>query len=321
MAKLNKLGVKNSLWNNIRAKRGSGKKPTAEMLKQEAKIKREDKMNKNKKMYGGKKSMYKKAGFLEESKEITFGNMPAPAKYMDGGKKERLTKKADRIMGRAQKNWSKAQKALDYDEQSGTTTSNAIGYASQKLDKSTRQANRAKEIKAKADAMKKGGFPDLNKDGKTTFADVLKGRLKGEGKSTDKKMMGGKMEYKKGGKSMEPGGGGRFAKMVKSLKEKGKSEDSAKAIAASIGRKKYGKSRFQEMAAKGRARKEEGGFDDDMEMENESMSMNMMDKGKKKKKKVNASAAARKRGAAARKNQKRGRTGCYSGECMDVPMM
>jgi hypothetical protein len=287
MAKLNKLGVKNSLWNNIRAKRGSGKKPTAEMLKQEAKIKKEDKMNKNKKMYGGKKSMYKKAGFLEESKEITFGNMPAPAKYMDGGKKERLTKKADIVMGRAQKNWSKAQKALDYDEQSGTTTSNAIGYASQKLDKSTRQANRAKEIKAKADAMKKGGFPDLNK----------------------------------GGKSMEPGGGGRFAAMVGKLKKEGKSEDSAKAIAASAGRKKYGKSKFQEMAAKGRARKEEGGFDDDMEMENESMSMNMMDKGKKKKKKVNASAAARKRGAAARKNQKRGRTGCYSGECMDVPMI
>jgi hypothetical protein len=27
--KLNKLGVENSLWNNIRAKKGSGKKPTA----------------------------------------------------------------------------------------------------------------------------------------------------------------------------------------------------------------------------------------------------------------------------------------------------
>lgn len=26
--------------------------------------------------------------------------------------------------------------------------------------------------------MRKGGFPDLNKDGKITFADVLKGRLK-----------------------------------------------------------------------------------------------------------------------------------------------
>lgn len=37
--KLNKLGVKNSLWNNIRAKRGSGKKPTKQMLAQEKKIK------------------------------------------------------------------------------------------------------------------------------------------------------------------------------------------------------------------------------------------------------------------------------------------
>lgn len=36
--KLNKLGVKNSLWNNIRASKGSGKKPTAQMLKQERKI-------------------------------------------------------------------------------------------------------------------------------------------------------------------------------------------------------------------------------------------------------------------------------------------
>lgn len=94
---------------------------------------------------------------------------------------------------------------------------------------------------------KTAGFPDLNKDGKTTYADVLEGRG-----VNDKKMMGGKMEYKKGGKSMEPGGGGRFAKMVSGLKKKGKSEESAKAIAASIGRKKYGKSRFQEMAAAGK---------------------------------------------------------------------
>jgi hypothetical protein len=41
--KLNKLGVKNSLWNNIRAAAGSGKKPTKEMLKQERKIKRAEK--------------------------------------------------------------------------------------------------------------------------------------------------------------------------------------------------------------------------------------------------------------------------------------
>lgn len=37
--KLNKLGVENSLWNNIRAKEGSGKAPTKEMLAQEKKIK------------------------------------------------------------------------------------------------------------------------------------------------------------------------------------------------------------------------------------------------------------------------------------------
>jgi len=43
MKKLNKLGVENSLWNNIRAKRGSGKKPTPEMLKQERKIKKAEK--------------------------------------------------------------------------------------------------------------------------------------------------------------------------------------------------------------------------------------------------------------------------------------
>ena len=39
MTKLNKLGVKNSLYNNIREKAGSGKQPTKEMLAQEKKIK------------------------------------------------------------------------------------------------------------------------------------------------------------------------------------------------------------------------------------------------------------------------------------------
>jgi hypothetical protein len=39
--KLNKLGVENSLWNNIRAKAGSGKKPTKKMLEQEKEISKE----------------------------------------------------------------------------------------------------------------------------------------------------------------------------------------------------------------------------------------------------------------------------------------
>ena len=43
MAKKNKLGVENNLWNNIRAKAGSGKKPTKEMLEQEKKIKKNKK--------------------------------------------------------------------------------------------------------------------------------------------------------------------------------------------------------------------------------------------------------------------------------------
>jgi len=57
-------------------------------------------------------------------------------------------------------------------------------------------------------------------------------------------------------KSMKLGGGGRFAKLEKSLK--GKVSDPA-AVAASIGRKKYGAKKFQEMAAKGRRRSSKKG--------------------------------------------------------------
>lgn len=50
--------------------------------------------------------------------------------------------------------------------------------------------------------------------------------------------------------SMKVGGGGRFKRLVSELKKKG-AED-PKALAAAIGRRKYGKKRFQEMAAKGK---------------------------------------------------------------------
>lgn len=59
---------------------------------------------------------------------------------------------------------------------------------------------------------------------------------------------------RKGGKSMKLGGGGRFAALVGKLKRKGKSTKRAKAIAASVGRKKYGKKRMAKMAAAGRRR-------------------------------------------------------------------
>ena len=52
-------------------------------------------------------------------------------------------------------------------------------------------------------------------------------------------------------KSMKVGGGGRFAKLKKKLKGKVKNPG---AVAASIGRKKYGKKRFAKMGAKGRKR-------------------------------------------------------------------
>lgn len=59
------------------------------------------------------------------------------------------------------------------------------------------------------------------------------------------------MLYK--GKSMTPGGGGRFAKLTDQLKAEGKSSASANAIAASIGRKKYGAKKMGMFAAKGRS--------------------------------------------------------------------
>lgn len=47
------------------------------------------------------------------------------------------------------------------------------------------------------------------------------------------------------------GQGGRFASLKKSLASRGNVRDPG-ALAASIGRKKYGSSRFQKLSAKGR---------------------------------------------------------------------
>ena len=52
------------------------------------------------------------------------------------------------------------------------------------------------------------------------------------------------------GKSMKPGGGGRFQKLKKKLTKKG--AKSPGGLAAFIGRKKYGKKKFQSFAAKGK---------------------------------------------------------------------
>lgn len=52
-------------------------------------------------------------------------------------------------------------------------------------------------------------------------------------------------------KSMKPGGGGRFAKMVNKLKGR---VSNPKAVAAAIGRKKYGAKKMAMWAAKGKKR-------------------------------------------------------------------
>jgi len=61
-------------------------------------------------------------------------------------------------------------------------------------------------------------------------------------------------EYLSEKKSMRLGQGGRFKKLVGKLKDQGKSEESAKAIAASIGRKKYGKVKMAHWAKAGQKR-------------------------------------------------------------------
>jgi hypothetical protein len=56
------------------------------------------------------------------------------------------------------------------------------------------------------------------------------------------------------GKSLAPGGGGRFARLVDKLRARGYSAKSARAIAASIGRRKYGAKQMARWAAQGRRR-------------------------------------------------------------------
>lgn len=63
------------------------------------------------------------------------------------------------------------------------------------------------------------------------------------------------MDLKKmAGKSMKPGGGGRFAALKSKLEGEGKSAGSAAKIAASAGMAKWGKAGLQSLAQAGRRR-------------------------------------------------------------------
>ena len=56
-------------------------------------------------------------------------------------------------------------------------------------------------------------------------------------------------------KKAKLGSGKRFKALTNKVEKEGYSEEEAKAIAASAGRKKYGDKKMQEMAAKGKKKK------------------------------------------------------------------
>ncbi len=232
---------KRGLWDNIRKNKGSGKKPTKQMLEQERKIKKEEDMKMEYKK-GGKKSIAKEAkrereSFMQESKELKFG---APSKKFKNGGPNKLEKptadsteifknRRDNAVSRFEQvqNYPSSDKRGDERKKSNLLDEIQQSYTDLERQKLKGRAGYDKNGNPKPEP--KGIYPNQ----KDAAEEALK--------------------FKKGGKkTMEPGGGGRFAKLVSKMKGEGKSEDSAKAIAASIGRKKYGKSKFQEMAAAGK---------------------------------------------------------------------
>tara|TARA_R110000824_G_scaffold400712_1_gene609126 strand:+ start:1145 stop:1531 length:387 start_codon:yes stop_codon:yes gene_type:complete len=87
------------LWDNIRANKGSGKKPTKEMLEQENKIKNKNKM-------GGLKKLKKKGGFPDNNKdgEITQADIYLQKKKTGtikkkGGVKKKMYGGKKKMMG------------------------------------------------------------------------------------------------------------------------------------------------------------------------------------------------------------------------------
>jgi hypothetical protein len=60
------------------------------------------------------------------------------------------------------------------------------------------------------------------------------------------------------GKSLAPGGGGKFARLKDKLMTQGKSSGEAGAIAASIGRRKYGVKKMATWSSQGRKRSRNG---------------------------------------------------------------
>lgn len=259
---------------------------------------------------GGKKPK-NKSSFMEESKEIKFGGMS----YKNGGlysaaeKAENIAKVKKMNSQQSPEHQTQVKKktggpddppaAPPADAKTNETPKSGSDsfYELAKISAqaSPRNARKALKQAAKVEVAKATGTRKGSKIGEALVGAgaALTGaaNVVNSVKPTQQKT-GGKH---KGDKSMEPGGGGRFAALVNKLKGKGKSEDSAKAIAASVGRKKYGKSKFQEMAAKGK--KGLGGMSDSTSANDAGMgmmesmgTMEAMDKGKRKKNKAGSGA-------------------------------
>jgi len=73
-------------------------------------------------------------------------------------------------------------------------------------------------------------------------------------KSSEKQRKAGK-NYEKVKKSSKLGSGKRFASLTKSIESQGKSPEKAKAIAAAIGRKKYGNKKMNSLSQTARKAK------------------------------------------------------------------
>lgn len=235
---------------------------------------------------GGKKP---KSSFMEESKEIKFGS---GGLYSAAEKSDNVAKlKKMHGMEGTKKQTGGAKPAVP------ATSKPATGKTGYMVPVAEKKVPTDAEKKAALERFKKSAEQKITS---APPSDMIK-------KFSKKKT---------GGKSMEPGGGGRFASMVAGLKKKGKSEDSAKAIAASIGRNKYGKKKFQEMAAKGR--KGLGGMSDSTSSNDAGMEMmeNMENMGPGDGRKH--AAKIRKRQRRRTKNAVKGIGKCNRGEvCFD----
>jgi len=86
------------------------------------------------------------------------------------------------------------------------------------------------------------------------MARKIKRRAKKRGKGKIAKSTALAEAHKKVMKKTKPGTGARFKSLVQKLKQRG-GVTNPEAVAAAIGRRKYGSKKFQQMAAKARKKK------------------------------------------------------------------